>query len=93
MQPNEPVVCDCCDPDTPRKLATPPTVIGLIRGWRCRMCNEHQGQPLKMARGPQRYGPMTRPPVVTNRGVIGRRMGDHSPNDFSSTRGTQTMAR
>jgi hypothetical protein len=24
---------------------------------------------------------------------FGRRMGDHSPNDFSSTRGTQTMAR
>ncbi len=50
MQPNEPVVCDCCDLDTPRKLASPLTVIGLTRGWRCRMCNEHQGQPLKMAR-------------------------------------------
>jgi hypothetical protein len=49
MQPNEPVVCDCCELDTPSKLASPITVTGLTRGWRCRMCNEHQGQPLKMA--------------------------------------------
>ena len=28
----------------PRQLAT-----ALERGWRCRMCNEHQGKPLKMA--------------------------------------------
>jgi hypothetical protein len=50
MQPNEPVVCDCCDLDTPRKLASPiVNAFGLFRGWRCRMCNEHQGQHLKMA--------------------------------------------
>jgi hypothetical protein len=49
MQPNEPVVCDCCGLDTPRKLGSPITVTGLTRGWRCRMCNEHQGQELKKA--------------------------------------------
>jgi hypothetical protein len=50
MQPNEPVVCDCCDLDTPRQTASPiVNAYQLIRGWRCRMCNEHQGQPLKMA--------------------------------------------
>jgi hypothetical protein len=50
MQPNEPVVCDCCELDTPRDLASPlNNAYGLNRGWRCRMCNEHQGQQLKMA--------------------------------------------
>lgn len=50
MQPNEPVVCDCCGLDTARKLASPiVNPFELVRGWRCRMCNEHQGQPLKMA--------------------------------------------
>jgi hypothetical protein len=50
MRPNEPVVCDCCELDTPRDLASPlNNAYGLNRGWRCRMCNEHQGQQLKMA--------------------------------------------
>jgi len=48
MQPNEPVV-RLLRIRYPRKLASPITVTGLTRGWRCRMCNEHQGQPLKMA--------------------------------------------
>jgi hypothetical protein len=43
-------MCDCCDLDTPGQLASPiVNAYGLNRGWRCRMCNEHQGLPLKMA--------------------------------------------
>jgi hypothetical protein len=50
MQPNEPVVCHCCELDTPGRLASPIVdAYGINRGWRCRMCNEHQGQKLKMA--------------------------------------------
>lgn len=44
------VVCQCCDLDMSRKLSSPiVNAYGLERGWRCRMCNEHQGKPLKMA--------------------------------------------
>jgi hypothetical protein len=51
MDPIDPkVVCDCCELDWPRKLSSPiVNAYGLNRGWRCRMCNEHQGNPLKMA--------------------------------------------
>lgn len=50
MESNERVVCECCDLDTPRRLA-PPIVnaFELVRGRRCRMCNEHQGDPLQAA--------------------------------------------
>jgi hypothetical protein len=51
MQHDELAACDCCDLDTPLKLASPlVNPFGLIRGYRCRMCNEHQGDPLKTAR-------------------------------------------
>jgi hypothetical protein len=52
MNENKPntVVCECCDLDVPERLAS--AVVNahqLVRGWRCRRCNEHQGNPLKMA--------------------------------------------
>lgn len=53
MDPFQPTtfVCSCCDLDVPARLASPiVNAFGLVRGgYRCRMCNEHQGQPLKMA--------------------------------------------
>jgi hypothetical protein len=44
------VVCQCCELEWPERLATAVRNAHLlIRGWRCRMCNEHQGDPVKMA--------------------------------------------
>ncbi len=43
------VECHCCELDVPERLASSIIVTGLVRGWRCRMCNEHQGKDLKMA--------------------------------------------
>lgn len=44
------VVCHCCELDWHRKLCSPiVNAYELNRGWRCRMCNEHQGDALKMA--------------------------------------------
>lgn len=44
------VVCQCCELEWPERLATAiRNAHLLIRGWRCRMCNEHQGDALKMA--------------------------------------------
>jgi hypothetical protein len=43
------VRCDCCDLDVAERHASSITVTGLVRGWRCRKCNEHQGQDVKMA--------------------------------------------
>jgi hypothetical protein len=44
------VVCECCQLKWPQRLASA-TRDGhlLIRGWRCRMCSEHQGDALKAA--------------------------------------------
>jgi hypothetical protein len=48
--PDDPVVqCDCCDLEVSERLASALTVTGLVKGWRCRKCNEHQGQDVKMA--------------------------------------------
>lgn len=44
------VVCDCCDLDVPERLALP--VVNahmLVREWRCRKCNDHQGNALLAA--------------------------------------------
>ena len=47
---SEKVVCECCELDWHRKLTSPiVNPYGLERGHRCRMCNEHQGNPLKTA--------------------------------------------
>jgi hypothetical protein len=43
------VVCECCNLDVPERHCGPITVAGLNRGWRCRRCNEHQGDAVKMA--------------------------------------------
>ncbi|RDZ50627.1 hypothetical protein C3R33_14280, partial [Mycobacterium tuberculosis] len=44
------VVCECCELCVPKQLASAiRNPYGLVRGWRCRICNEHQGQPVKMA--------------------------------------------
>src|SRR4051812_20167786 len=44
------VVCECCELAVPWRLASPiHNAYQLNRGWRCRMCNEHQGKQLKMA--------------------------------------------
>ncbi|CCK56562.1 hypothetical protein [Mycobacterium canetti] len=44
------VVCECCELGVPKQLASAiRNPYGLVRGWRCRICNEHQGQPVKMA--------------------------------------------
>jgi hypothetical protein len=44
------VVCECCDLDVSERLSSPIVNAHLLnRGWRCRICNEHQGDPLKMA--------------------------------------------
>lgn len=44
------VVCECCRLSNPERLSSPVVnAYALNRGWRCRMCNEHQGDPLKMA--------------------------------------------
>jgi len=55
MDPLRPtdVKCDCCELANPEHLSSPDwNAAGLIRGWRCGMCNDqhHQGDPLKMAR-------------------------------------------
>lgn len=50
MSPARTVVCECCDLDVPERLVSSVVnAYGLVRGWRCRMCNEHQGDKLKMA--------------------------------------------
>jgi hypothetical protein len=52
MDPQKPntVVCDCCDLDVPERLTSPIVKAHLlVRGARCRKCNEHQGNPVKMA--------------------------------------------
>ena len=52
MNPVEPatVPCQCCELDVSQKLSSPIlNAYGLERGWRCRMCNEHQGNALKKA--------------------------------------------
>jgi hypothetical protein len=52
MDPQKPntVICDCCDLDVPERLTSAVRDAQLlIRGARCRKCNEHQGNPLKMA--------------------------------------------
>ena len=44
------VVCECCELKWPQRFASAVRDGHLlIRGWRCRMCNEHQGDTLKMA--------------------------------------------
>jgi hypothetical protein len=44
------VVCECCELKWPQRLASAVRDGHLlIRGWRCRMCSEHQGDTLKMA--------------------------------------------
>jgi hypothetical protein len=43
-------VCQCCDLNWPTRHSSPiANPYGLVRGYRCRMCNEHQGDPLKKA--------------------------------------------
>jgi hypothetical protein len=45
------VVCACCDLDVPERQASALiNADGTIRGWRCGVCNGHQGNPLKTAR-------------------------------------------
>lgn len=44
------VVCECCDLDVPERLAS--AVVDadhLVSGWRCRVCNDHQGDALLTA--------------------------------------------
>jgi hypothetical protein len=43
------VVCDCCDLDVAERSTWAVYVTGLVRGHRCRMCCDHQGDPVKMA--------------------------------------------
>ena len=44
------VMCQCCELEWPERLATAVRNANLlIRGWRCCLCNEHQGDALKMA--------------------------------------------
>jgi hypothetical protein len=44
------VACKCCELEWPERLARAVRNEHLlIRGWRCRMCDEHQGDPVKMA--------------------------------------------
>jgi hypothetical protein len=44
------VACQCCELEWPERLATAVRNAHLlIRAWRCRMCNEHQGDELKAA--------------------------------------------
>jgi hypothetical protein len=44
------LVCECCELDVSERLSSPVVnAHGLNRGWRCRLCNEHQGKPLEMA--------------------------------------------
>jgi hypothetical protein len=45
------VVCACCDLDLPERQASAlVNADGITRGWRCGVCNGHQGNPLKTAR-------------------------------------------
>jgi hypothetical protein len=45
------VVCECCELKWPERLASAVRDGHLlIRGWRCRMCSAHQGDPLTTAR-------------------------------------------
>ena len=50
-QPNSyTVICECCDLDVPERLAS--AVIDadqIVHGWRCRVCNDHQGNALRKA--------------------------------------------
>jgi hypothetical protein len=44
------VVCDCCELSVSKRLSSAiRNPYELVRGWRCRRCNEHQGNPVKMA--------------------------------------------
>jgi hypothetical protein len=44
------VVCTCCELDVPERLSSEVlNAHSLVRGWRCRMCNDHQGDKLKKA--------------------------------------------
>jgi hypothetical protein len=44
------VVCDCCDLDVPERLASAIVDAGqVVHGWRCRMCNDHQGNAMRTA--------------------------------------------
>lgn len=50
MRPQDSTVeCECCELTVPERHAGPITVAGLVRGWRCRMCNDHQGDALRKA--------------------------------------------
>ncbi|MBV8861416.1 MAG: hypothetical protein JO259_06110 [Mycobacterium sp.] len=49
-QPTHTVTCQCCELEWPERLALAVRNAQLlICAWRCRMCHEHQGDPLKMA--------------------------------------------
>jgi hypothetical protein len=51
LEPDTKVICNCCDLSVPKRLASAiRNPYELVRGWRCRMCNEHQGDPVRMAR-------------------------------------------
>ena len=46
----ENVKCECCELEVPEKFASPVVnAYGIAQGARCRICNEHQGNPVKMA--------------------------------------------
>jgi len=48
--PNQ-VICECCELSVSERLASADrNAHGLIRGWICRQCNEHRGDPLKTGR-------------------------------------------
>ena len=44
------VACQCCELEWPERLTSAVRNAHLlIRGWRCRMCDEHQGDEIKKA--------------------------------------------